>query len=104
MSEKIILSYQRLRDTELSTGSLLYRKIKPDGSREVEEQLFDGFSFADMITVLSCMAATHPDADIWFARTDRPGFSPIQMDAYTSKLIRDDPVAAIDALSYNPRR
>lgn len=97
MAESVTLAYKR--DGDLSTGEIFLLK---DGIRV----LLDNFVRADFALMLRLFAKQfyyHPDARLFFQRTDRPGLSPMQLSEEEETLFRSDLEEAIRQRMPEPR-
>jgi hypothetical protein len=90
---KITLSYKRdVRET--SSGCITIDK----GGAEVETY-FQLQTFQAMISKLCDELRAHPNAEVFIQRTDREGLVPYKLDQQTVTLIREDPIAAVEAMT-----
>jgi hypothetical protein len=65
------------------------------------ETSFKAASFQSMISKLCDELRQVPDAEVFIRRTDREGLVPYKLDAKTVTLIREDPLAAAEAMTYH---
>ena len=91
---EIVLEYRRVDG--LSNGELYLRK----GEEHVEQSHFKGISFDAMLYSLARKLQEHREAEVFFLRSDRPGAVPYRLDHATIDLLRADPVAAVQAMTY----
>lgn len=97
MAESVTLAYKR--DGDLSTGEIFLLK---DGIRI----LLDNFVRADFALMLRLFAkqfSAHPEARLFFQRTDRPGLASMQLSEEEEALFRSDPEEAIRQRMPEPR-
>jgi len=92
---KITLSYKRDAGAETSSGILM-----SEGGVVRYTRGFTGMSFPQMISRLCDELRHFPEVDVFIERTDREGLVPYKLDPETVALIRNDPVAAVSAMTY----
>lgn len=102
MSVEVTLEYQRVGHTMLSKG----RIISKDGGLVTEETEFETIDYKPMMKALAVVLKNWPledvpDLTVLVQRTDRAGLLPYKLDAQTVALLRKDPVAGIEALSFS---
>ena len=91
----VILEYRRDDAEMTSSGRLLL-----DGG---ELLVFKGYAFRDMLKAVARVlsdAPTEGEVSVAIQRTDREGLTPYALEASTVKLLREDPVAAIQAMEF----
>jgi hypothetical protein len=97
---KVTLEYRRVGTTLLSEGRIISDEnglLTEDGLPLVDA------SFRDLLKALARALETFEKdvpVEVYFQRTDREGLLPYKLDEATVKLLREDPVAAIQALEY----
>jgi hypothetical protein len=84
-TQKITLEYRR--QGELSTGT-------------IDTEAFEGLPFDRMLYRLAQKIIDVGDCEVVLRRTDRRGYHPYRLDAATVELLRRDPVAAVQALTF----
>lgn len=92
---KITLSYKRDMQSETSSGD-----ISIDHHDVEEVTYFEKRPFQSMISLLCDELRREPDAEVFINRTDHPGLVPYKLDKETATLIREDPLAAVAAMTY----
>ena len=92
---KVTLSYKRDEHGETSSGSI----VTDHDSCEVETY-FVKQSFQAMLSKLCEELRQAPDAEVFIRRTDHEGLVPYKLDQQTVTLIREDPLAAVEAMTY----
>lgn len=100
MTTTVILEYQRVRDTLLSSGRILSNE---NGLITEEGTPFVDSPFRTMITNLARTLENWPldvPVEVVLQRTDREGLLPYKLDEATVTLLRKDPVAAVQALEF----
>jgi len=105
MPDRILLAWERstelVGDEHTNSG---YISVEQDGLI-VLKQDFEAALYHTMITDLSRMARSRPEAEVHFMRLDqKPQPVAMQMDAKMLKLLREDPVKYITATSPPPIR
>jgi len=95
---KVTLSYRRDEGAETSSGIIVTDWVTWDDTFH-----FKANTFAQMISRLSQEIAGL-DCEVFIQRTDREGLVPYKLDQTTVDLIRDEPGAAIVALTYTQVR
>jgi len=93
---KIILSYRRVEDT--SSGCVTWLSGTPYKVRDARH--FERLTFKDMLLLLREVLLKDQEAEVVFARNDRPGLLPYPLDRKTVELLVSDPVAAIRSFEY----
>jgi hypothetical protein len=95
----IVLQYRRMGD--LSVGRII---VIPETGEEGEAahclDAFEGISYTKMLTHLAREMRNFPEANAIIMRVDRPGLLPYTLDAGTLHLLRTDPVAAIQSMTF----
>ncbi len=102
MSVQVTLEYKRDGHGMTSSGRILSN----DNGLVTEEGDFTGLHFKDMMKHVAAVLRNWkedetPDIDVVVQRTDRGGLQPYKMDKQTVELLRKDPVAGIEALSFD---
>lgn len=91
---EVVLEYRRVVDK--STGRIVLRSERAEDNVLHE---FDGLDYGPMLTHFAEAIRSHPVERAVIQRTDRAGLVPFTLDERTFNLFRDDPVAAITAMS-----
>lgn len=94
MPIEIFLEYGRVG--ELSSGRL-YTQV---GDERTDHLAFEGLAFSAMLYELARVIVANLDAPVFLIRKDRPGSLPYRFDRATVELLRQDPVAAVQALTF----
>jgi hypothetical protein len=102
MSVEVTLEYKRVGNTMSSRGRILSRA----GGLVTEEGDFDGVEFRPMMKQLAAVLANWPvdevsELAVIIQRTDHAGLLPYKLDKQTVDLLRTDPVAGLEALSFS---
>lgn len=99
---EVTLEYKRQGTTMLSEGKITYSE--GDFTSTVP---FAGIEYKPMMAALSTVLRAFPDdteVKVLIQRTDRAGLQPYTLDDATVQLLRNDPVAGIQALSISSPR
>ena len=86
---QIVLEYRR--EAELSTGRIVVGGV---------EEAFEKSPFDRMLYRLAAKIVKTGACEVLLMRIDRPGYRPYPLDRTTVELLRLDPVAAVEALTY----
>ena len=100
MTTKMVLEYKRDGAAMTSSGRIL----SDESGLITEEGDFSHLDFRSMLKRLVTALSVFPDdhaLDVVLQRTDRDGILPYKLDEATVKLMRTDPVAAIQAMEYH---
>jgi hypothetical protein len=95
----VVLQYRRV-EGELSTGRIALLPIVPteETARCLED--FDRLPYTKMLVRFARELREFPEAKAAIMRIDRPGLLPYALDEETTALLRTDPVAAIQSMTY----
>ena len=101
MSETITMRYRRghalVDNIHLFTGTI---QVTSDNPMDPEtDNPFVGLKFSQMMSRLARVLRDLPDARVVLQRTDNPGLRAVQLGEETRVLLRDDPAAAIRAMT-----
>lgn len=101
MTVEVTLEYHRVGTTMLSTG----RITSKENGLLTEESDFAHVEYRSMMKELAGVLThwspeEHPELKVLVQRTDRAGLVPYTLDQQTVDLMRTDPVAGIEALSF----
>jgi len=93
---EVTLAYRREGTTMLSTGEVSAKL----GEESLYCRQFESLEYKAMLRQLTLALRACKDAEkVIIQRTDRPGINPYTLDKVTVDLLRNDPVAGMQALS-----
>ena len=98
------LTLEHRREGHTYDGRIVWSNEPDDPSKMVETitrelDIFTGLSFARMMARFSGYAMQNEAAELVMRRTERDDLKPITLDETTTRLLREDPAAAIEAMS-----
>lgn len=76
---------------------LTYKRVGEHYDGSVGALIFEGFTFAQMMTAAHRFLVNMPEAGLLIKRTDREGLLPARLEPQLLQLLRTDPVAYIKA-------
>jgi hypothetical protein len=104
-SYTLTLNYKRMRK-QLDDGEYPYSGnldlARVGGTRVVTSQSFVGWTYKRIIVRLHELMKEHDITRVFFQRTEREDILPVELGERMLKLLRNDPLSAYRAMSYEP--